>query len=210
MSQFHNRILSYGTKPAEQFTANPRNPRVHPQFQREVMRAALETLGWLAPVIENARTGYLIDGHERVMQALQNNEEVPYVTVDLDETEEATALATFDPIGALATYDAAVLDDLLREVATDNPALDKMLSELATGFHEATDSEWESALGDLATGDRAPFQQMTFTLHDDQAAIVKDAISLANRLDFDQDTPNENSNGNALSFICSQFMVQHG
>lgn len=71
---FENRIISYGEKPADQFTANPLNPRLHPQFQREVMQAALTELGWLAPVIENKRTGYLIDGHERVMQALLNNE----------------------------------------------------------------------------------------------------------------------------------------
>lgn len=143
---WQNRIQEYGVKPADQFTANPANPRIHPQFQREVMKAALDTLGWLAPVIENKRTGYLVDGHERVMQALLNNEPVPYVVVDLSEAEEATALATFDPITALANYDNAALDALLRDVQTDSPALDKMLAELAVreGVCEPDDprAEW--------------------------------------------------------------------
>lgn len=139
---WQNRIQEYGIKPADQFTANPANPRIHPQFQREVMKAALDTLGWLAPVIENKRTGYLVDGHERVMQALLNNEPVPYVVVDLSEAEEATALATFDPITALANYDAAQLDALLRDVQTDSPALDKMLAELAeaNGLYQEQDT----------------------------------------------------------------------
>jgi len=51
------------------------------------MKAALDGLGWIAPVIENKRTGYLIDGHERVMQALAANAPVPYVVIDLDEKE---------------------------------------------------------------------------------------------------------------------------
>lgn len=132
---WNNRIVEYGVKPADQFTANPLNPRVHPQFQREVMKAALDKLGWVAPVIENATTGYLIDGHERIMQALEHNAPVPYVLVELSEAEEAEALATLDPIGDLATYDPAKLDDLLREFNTDSPALQKMLGELAGGNH---------------------------------------------------------------------------
>ncbi len=85
---WQNRIVSYGTKPADQFTANPSNPRMHPMFQRDVMRAALDTLGWIAPVIENVRTGYLVDGHERVMQALERNEDVPFVAIDISSEEE--------------------------------------------------------------------------------------------------------------------------
>lgn len=146
-THWQNRIISYGTKAADQFTANPANPRLHPQYQRDVMKAVLDKLGWIAPVIENQRTGYLVDGHERVMQALARNEAVPYVVVDLTPEEEATALATFDPITALATYDRAALDNLLREVATDSVAVDKMLAELAeaNGLYQEQDTPPEDA-----------------------------------------------------------------
>lgn len=129
---FENRIIHYGEKAADQFTANPDNPRIHPPFQREVMAAALTELGWLAPVIENARTGYLIDGHERVMQALLDNSHVPFVQVYLSEAEEALALSTFDPIGELAQYDNGQINQLLIQINIENPPLQRLLDQLAS------------------------------------------------------------------------------
>lgn len=131
---FRNRILSYGVKPADQFLAHPKNARIHPTFQREAMKAALDTVGFVAPVLE-AKSGYLVDGHERIWQALQNsNADVPYVVLDIDESEESYVLATFDPLTGLANYDAEQLGALLQEINTDSPALQQMLSELA-GSH---------------------------------------------------------------------------
>lgn len=130
---FQNRIIEYGVKPADQFLAHPKNARIHPQFQREAMKAALDTVGFVAPVLE-AKSGYLVDGHERIWAALQNgNADVPYVRLDIDEDEEAYVLATFDPLTGLAMYDAELLDGLLQEVNSDNPAIQQMLSELAEG-----------------------------------------------------------------------------
>lgn len=131
MVDWQNRILSYGVKPADQFLAHPKNARLHPQIQREAVKASLDTLGWIAPVIES-KSGYLVDGHERLWQALQDNASVPYIVVDLTPEEEDTALLIFDPITGLANYDAQKLDALLREVNTDAPALQQMLSDLAT------------------------------------------------------------------------------
>lgn len=140
---FINRIVEYGEKAADQFTANPDNPRLHPQFQREVMAAALNELGWIAPVIENQNTGYLVDGHERVMQALLNNDLVPYVLVNLSPAEEALALATFDPIGELARYDNAQVNQLIAQIETENPPLQRLLDQLQvnTAPHAPATSE---------------------------------------------------------------------
>lgn len=109
---FRNRIIDFGVKPADQFLAHPKNARLHPQFQRDVMKSALETVGFVAPVLE-AKSGYLVDGHERVYQALVNNDNVPYVVLDIDENEENYVLATFDPSASLANYDSDLLDGLL-------------------------------------------------------------------------------------------------
>jgi hypothetical protein len=121
-----------GEQPASQFAANPANWRTHPQAQREAMRGALNEVGWVQRVIVNRRTGYLVDGHERVWQALQNGDaQVPYVEVDLDEAEEAYVLATLDPLGAMAQADAKALDELLREVQSSEAGVQAMLSKLA-------------------------------------------------------------------------------
>ena len=124
-------IVEYGVKPADQFQAHPRNPRRHPQRQREAVHDSLERVGWIAPVIENRRTGNLLDGHERVWQALATNSEVPYVVVDVAEADEAFVLATFDPIGALAEIDAAAFADVLRDVDTGSAAIQEMLAKMA-------------------------------------------------------------------------------
>ncbi len=131
-TEWRNRIVGEGEKPASQFLANPNNWRTHPQNQREAMRGALNEVGWVQRVIVNRRTGYLVDGHERVWQALQNGDAaVPFVEVDLDEAEEAYVLATLDPIGAMAAADAAKLDDLLREVQSGEAGVQQMLAEVA-------------------------------------------------------------------------------
>lgn len=129
---FQNRIIGYGTKKAEQFLPNELNYRTHPQKQRDAVQASLRELGWIGVVVENKTTGRLIDGHERVWQALKNNEDVPYIEVELSEDEEKLALAVFDPITYMAETDSQVLDALLREVNTGEAALQSLLAELAT------------------------------------------------------------------------------
>lgn len=132
LSDWQNRIIGYDTKPADQFTANPRNPRRHPQRQREAVRGSLNELGWVGVAIENVRTGNLLDGHERVWQALQNgNADVPYIAVDLTEEEEALFLAAFDYTTGMAEYDREMLDGLMRDIQTGEAGLQAMLAEMA-------------------------------------------------------------------------------
>ena len=140
---FRNRIVGQGVKPADQFLANPSNFRKHPQIQRDAMRGALEEVGWVDDVIVNLRTSEqwpdgergvetLVDGHERVWQALQhNNAPVPYKEVDLTPKEEAKVLATFDAITGLAEIDAAAFADVLRDVDTGSAAIQEMLAAMA-------------------------------------------------------------------------------
>jgi ParB family chromosome partitioning protein len=62
----------------------------------------------------------------------------------------------------------------------------------------------------LPDGDKSEFQQITFTLHDDQAEQVKAALEAAKAMGAFVDTGNENSNGNALARVCETFLTQHG
>ena len=118
-----NSIIGYGTKPADQFNANPLNFRTHPQKQRDAVRESLSEIGWIDAVIENVQTGNLIDGHERVMQALENNEDVPYLQVDLTPEQEKLALAIFDKLTGMATIDDEIFEQLKQEIVTDNDIL---------------------------------------------------------------------------------------
>ena len=130
MTDFRNRIVGYGTKKASQFLAHPLNHRKHPQSQRRAMTASLTELGWVNAVIENVRTGRLIDGHERIWQALQaDDSEVPFIQVDLAPEEEHLALAILDRITGMAEVDPAMLNALLEDVNTGEAALQELLAQ---------------------------------------------------------------------------------
>jgi len=63
----------------------------------------------------------------------------------------------------------------------------------------------------LPDGDKAPFQQMTFTLADAQAEHIKNAIADIKQTDeykYCETLGNENSNGNALYLIIMQWAEQ--
>ncbi len=129
---WRNRIVGTGEEAPDQLLANPSNWRIHPKPQQEALSDALEEVGWIQQVVVNRRTGHLIDGHLRATLAMRNNEAtVPVLYVDLDEREEALALATLDPISAMAAADKAKLDELLRDVDTGSAALQEMLAGLA-------------------------------------------------------------------------------
>jgi len=63
----------------------------------------------------------------------------------------------------------------------------------------------------LPDGDKEPFQQQTYTLADIQATEIKNAIAeikLTDEYKFMETYENENSNGNALYLIVSQWEEQ--
>lgn len=63
----------------------------------------------------------------------------------------------------------------------------------------------------LPDGDKEPFQQMTFTLADAQAEVIKNAIADVKKTEeynYVETFGNENSNGNALYLIISQWVEQ--
>lgn len=151
--EWKNRIIGHGSKPASQFQAHPNNWRKHPARQRKAVKGSLDDLGWIDTVIENVRTGHLIDGHERVWQAMDNGDaEVPYIQVDLSEAEEAQALLSLDAIAALAESDAEKIDALLQEVKTDNADVMEFLADMAkdNGLYEEVQKDAEPQIDKAA------------------------------------------------------------
>jgi hypothetical protein len=121
-----------GEEAPDQLLAHPFNWRSHPKAQRAALREVLDTVGYVAQVIVNQRTGHLVDGHLRVEEALSHGQpSVPVLYVDLSEDEERLVLASLDPLAAMATTDEAKLRELLAEVSVDSEALAAMLTALA-------------------------------------------------------------------------------
>jgi hypothetical protein len=130
-NRWRNRIVGEGEEAPDQLLANPLNFRIHSNHQGKVLTGALDALGWVQRVVVNRRTGHVVDGHLRVKLALQQGEgSIPVVYVDLDETEERIALATLDPIAAMAGTDDAQLAALLEGVDVEDADLATFLAEL--------------------------------------------------------------------------------
>jgi hypothetical protein len=86
----------------------------------------------------------------------------------------------------------------LEEWGLEIPGFDVNADELGTNFT-------------LPDGDKAPFQQMTFTLADEQATVIKNAIDEmkgTQEYKYAETMGNENSNGNALYLIVAAWAGQ--
>ena len=86
----------------------------------------------------------------------------------------------------------------LKDWGLDLPVFTKDSDEFGTDFN-------------LPDGDKAPFQQMTFTLADEQAEQIKNAITDIKQTEeykYCETLGNENTNGNALYLIIMQWAEQ--
>lgn len=206
---WRSRIVGHGWEAPDQLLANPKNWRIHPAAQGAALEAILDRVGWVQQVVVNRRTGFMVDGHLRVMRALRRGEPmVPVLYVDLDPEEEAIVLASLDPLAGMAVTDESALTALISSVALQEPELQALLDHLAGA--DGVGSIAPASLPTLGAGDRDPFQQKTFTLHDTQALMVDEAVAEAKKEGPFDGSPNENGNGNALARICEAYLVSHG
>ncbi len=147
--KWENRIVSSGTEDPEQLLANPLNFRRHPAHQKKSMTGVLSEIGWIQDVIVNKVTGHIIDGHLRVELAMQRSEKVPVKYVELSEHEEKIALASIDPIGALAEQDQTMLDDLIEDIGTvENDDLSAFLDSMLSDGPDMDEAEEEGLIDD--------------------------------------------------------------
>jgi ParB-like chromosome segregation protein Spo0J len=164
------------------------------------MEGALKEIGWIQSVVVNANTGRIIDGHLRVLAALERGEpEVPVTYVDLDAEEEARALATFDSIGRAAETDESALADLLGAIQVEDDGLMAFLENLAPepsilGGEEPLPDELENLNPESPLTEA--FLQLTFSVDRDQHDIIMRALNQV--LDANPTL----TSGDALTEIC--------
>jgi len=189
-----------------------RNPRQINSKQAKLLGESLSEFGQIHPIAISP-DNKIYDGHQRrsVWAASQKSGmdyEVDVRVSSRDLTEkERERLTVYLHRGATGEWD---FDELANWDMSDLLTWGFEESDFPFDVAPATDGEWGDALNKLPDEDRAPFQQITFTLHDTQVEIVKSALSIASKLSNFEDSPNENGNGNSLSFICEAFITEHG
>ena len=205
--KIRDRIKELRRVKASELIPNPKNWRTHPVAQQDALKGILAEVGFAGAVLVRELDDgslMLIDGHMRAETT--HDQEIPVLILDVDEAESDKLLATFDPIAAMAESDAHALDALLRNVDTGSEALSKMLAQLAegAGLYSVNDTP----APELKDGDRDPFRQATFTLHDEQWEAVELAIAKAKQEGHGKSAVNENSNGNALAWIAEAYCAK--
>jgi len=126
---------------------------------------------------------------------------VKRMDIDLDSPEgREMALADNATAKANIIFDAELVEAELGEAVCEEWGVDTGIKN--EGFGEDFS---------LPDGDKAPFQQMTFTLADEQAEQIKNAIADIKKTEeykYCETMGNENSNGNALYLIVMQWAEQ--
>ncbi len=127
-----DRVVELRRVPASQLKPNPANWRSHPKEQADALRGLLAEVGFagaaLARELEDGSL-VLIDGHLRAETT--GDQPIPVLVLDVTAEEADKLLATFDPIGAMATADAEKLEALLAEVSSSNDAVNALLASVA-------------------------------------------------------------------------------
>lgn len=202
-----NTFTDYKTVSTDSLIPYARNSRTHSDEHVAQIAASIKEFGFLNPIIIDGENG-IIAGHGRVMAAQKLGiKELPCIEAShLTGTQRRAYIIADNKIALNAGWD----DEMLRIELADLGEADFDLE--LTGFSldeiEALDFDEGEEVGmpDLPDGDKEPFQQKTFTLHDEQAAIVDDAVTLARTNPLADTGLNENSNGNALALICQQWL----
>jgi len=202
--QIRDRINRFDRVRCADLLANPLNWRSHSDGQKAAMSGILAEVGMVDALLVREigdGTYEIVDGHMRA--GMMPDQMVPVLVLDVTPEEATKILLTFDPIAGMATANAVNLDALLREVEFSDAALQALVAELAedSGLYDVAEID----APELASGDRDPFQQMTFTLHDSQVEALKAAMDKAKKEGPFEDSPNENGNGNALARIAEAY-----
>ena len=190
-----------------QIKSNPNNPRVIKDDRFRKLVKSIEEfpkMMELRPMVVNA-DNIVLGGNMR-LKALK---ELGYTDIPDEWVKRADELTE---------------DETRRFIIADNVGFGEHDWEMLANEWDSVELEdwgldaWQN-IDDIETsdefslpdGDKEPFQQMTFTLADEQAEQIKNAIAdikLTEEYKYCETMGNENSNGNALYLIIMQWAEQ--
>jgi len=188
---------------------NPNNPRIiRDEKYKKLLKSIEEFPDMLnkRPIVAfTDKDGkYVVLGGNMRLKALKElkYKEVPIIVANEWTEEQKHEFLIKDNVG-FGEWDWDILanewdTEKLEDWGLDIIGFDLDADELGTEFS-------------LPDGDKAPFQQMTFTLADEQAEQIKNAIADIKETEeykYCETMGNENTNGNALYLIIMQWAEQ--
>jgi hypothetical protein len=183
---------------------NPNNPRLIKDNKFKKLVKSIQDFPEMLdirPIVVNGDM-IILGGNMRYKACKEAGlKEIPVIVTDLTEDQQREFLIKDNTSGG--EWDWEVLanewdSEQLEAWGLDLVGFDANLEDYGEDFS-------------LADGDKAPFQQMTFTLADEQAEQIKNAIADIKETEeykYAETMGNENSNGNALYLIIMQWAEQ--
>lgn len=206
-----------------------KNPRKITPKQLEQLKRNIQELGDLSGIVHDLNTDEIISGNQRSKVIDINKCEIQ-ITEKYDQPNKQGTVAwgyvIFD--GQKLNYRQVRWNDKQREKAniTAN-ALggDWDYEILKMDFDNNSLIDWginedvlskvitQNDYGDtftLPSGEKEPFQQISFTLSDEQAELIKKCLKNIKATDCfkEMEFTNNNNNGNAIYLICKQWDEQ--
>lgn len=177
------------------------NPRQISTKQFKDLSKSIATFGLVDPIIVN-KDYTVIGGHQRlkVLNEMQTDT-IPCVVLDLSKEKEKELNVRLNK--NTGDFD---IDILANEFDIDE-LVDWGFKHIDLGLNvDKLDDTFE-----LDDSDKSPFQQITFTLADKQAELIRNKIKDikgTEEYNYIETFGNENSNGNALYLLITQWVEQ--
>lgn len=178
------------------------NTRKHGPEDIEQIKQSIIADGFNDPIGIWGDHNLIVEGHGRQIAALEMGlDKVPCIRLDhMTETQRRDYAIRHNRTAELSGWDFGKLEEEI--AALEIEGID--LSGLKFTF--ANEEDFGESF-QLESGEREPFTQMTFTLANEQAERIKQALK-AVMGECAETFGNENSNGNALYEVVRQWQAQ--
>lgn len=202
--------LSIVYAPAESLVPYDKNARTHSPDQVDQIAASISEFGFTNPILIDDKN-IIIAGHGRLEAAKRlKMETVPVIILQgLTDAQRRAYVLADNRIALNAGWDENMLASELADLEDEDfdlallgftpEELDRLMPE----------AEPLGSMPVMPSAAKPDFQQITFTLHNEQAARMKAAMNLARGMG-PFSSLNENGNGNAIARVCEMFLKQNG
>jgi len=177
-----------------------RNPRKN-DGAVDAIAESIKQYGFLVPLVISSKNE-IVTGHTRFKAAGKLGlKTVPCIIADDLSEEQIKAFRLVDnKVGEIAEWDMDLLPLEIADISADLSAF---------GFDSISEDEFGEEFT-LEDGDKKPFQQISLTLHDDQAALLLKAIkAVYDKGEVKDYGGNENHNGNGMYEVVRQWAEQN-
>jgi ParB-like chromosome segregation protein Spo0J len=179
---------------------HPKNRNKHSTEQIKRLVTLIEAQGFRVPIIVSSLSGYIVAGHGRLAAAKKMKlKKVPVIVQTFKDAEqEYEHLVADNAIAQWSHLQLGAIKDDLRTLNISNIDL--------LGLQEFSPLPNEIEAPGLNSGGKKEIEQITFTIHAEQAVLIRQALAVSKDMGPFKKTKNKNVNGNAIARICESFL----